>query len=741
MRRYLAAWPTGVLLSFGLADIPPLWLWTAAAVLLLSAALRFRRLRPLPVLLAGAAFAVWQVQTALDGQWPAERQGREVLLVRVADLPQTDGRRTVFAADAWTEDKRYYRLRLSDYEGRDWPAGSYWRVSARLRPPVGEVNLRGFNREAWALANGLAGIGSVGAARTAVDAEKRPFSDGLAAVRTAISLRWQRWYGQGADNGVALMRALSVGEQGALSDEMWQVLRPLGLNHLVSISGLHVSMVALLAAVFGRVLLKYGPHTPKRPRLWLLTVGLAAAWAYAALAGFAVPTVRAAAMLTVVALAWARGGTASAWTAWWAALAGVLTLWPTAVLAAGTWLSFGLVGALLWGGSWRTGEQGGGLWRAQWAAGMMSAVMLGYGFAVLPLWSPAVNLPAIPWFSWVLVPLALAASAIPWPPLQQAAVWLGEYTWRALAWLAEYAPEWSVAAAPWPLAAAAFCAVAVWLVPAGLGLRPWAAAVLLLFVLYRPERPPSGRLNVTVLDSGQGLAVWLQTANRDLLFDTGTAAAAGGQVIPALRAAGVRRLDTLVFSHRDNDHDGGGQMVRQAFAPDRVWAGQPEFYSGARHCSPASWQWDGVHFEWLTPEESADSDNGKSCVLRAVAGGEAVLLTGDLDSRGEQRLIAQYGSALFSQLLILGHHGSNTSSAGRFLNLVSPEYAVASSGYANAYGHPSPAVQNRVRAHGGRLLRTDLSGAWRFELGTGQRLPVQVRPWRPYWQKKPFDWV
>lgn len=739
MRRYLAMWVAGVVLSFRLTAVPPVWLWAAALALLLPLAWRFRYARLLLALAAGAAYAVWQIQTALVAQWPADRVGRENLLIRVADLPQADERRTVFTAEAWQADGRYYRLRLSDYGRREWPAGSYWRVSARLRPVIGEVNLRGFNREAWALANGLQAAGTLDAGRQAVAGGKRPFSDGLLTMRAHISSTWQRWQGRGADGGVALMRALSVGEQAALPDEMWQVFRPLGLNHLVSISGLHVSMTALLAAAVCRLLLRLSPYLPARPRHWMLAAGLLAAWTYAALAGFAVPTVRSAAMLSVVAVSWLRGGAASAWTAWWAALAAVLLVWPAAVLAVGTWLSFGLVAALLWAGSWRTGEFRAGLLQAQWAAAAMSVVMLGYGFAALPLLSPPVNAVAIPWFSWVLVPLALTASAVPWPPLQQTAVWLAEYSWRALRWLAEYAPEWPVAVAPWPLLAAAVAAVAVWLLPKVLGLRGWAAAVLAVFVLYRPLAPQEGRLKITVLDSGQGLSVWLQTRSRHLLFDTGTAAVAHTQIVPALRAAGVRRLDVLVLSHQDADHDGGGQAVRQAFAPAAVWAGQPGFYAGARHCAEGGWQWDGVHFEWLTLMENDGDDNGKSCVLRAVAGGEAVLLTGDLGSRGEQRLAAQYGDGLYSQVLVLGHHGSNTSSAGSFLNRVSPDYAVSSSGYANAYGHPSEAVQTRLRAHGIRLLRTDRSGALQFEIGSGDVRLLPVGKGRPYWQKKPFE--
>ncbi len=377
--------------------------------------------------------------------------------------------------------------------------------------------------------------------------------------------------------------------------------------------------------------------------------------------------------------------------------------------------------------------------RGQWAASVLSLVLLGYLFASLPLVSPLVNAVSIPWFSWVLTPLALLGSVVPFAPLQQAGAFLAEYTLRFLVWLADVSPEFAVAAAPLPLLVLAVCAALLLLLPRGLGLRPWAVLLLAGFVSYRPEAVPENEAAVTVWDAGQGLSVLVRTANRHLLFDTGTVAAAQTGIVPSLNAAGVRRLDKLVLSHHDSDHDGGFQAVGK-IPNGGIYAGQPEFYEGARHCAEQRWQWDGVDFEFLRPSERKNiDDNGKSCVLRVVAGGAALLVTGDLDTKGEESLVGKYGGNLYSQVLVLGHHGSNTSSSGVFLNAVSPEYAVASSGYANAYKHPTEAVQNRVRAHGIKLLRTDLSGALQFGLGRGGVKAQRLRVYKFYWQKKPFE--
>ena len=746
MRAYLLPlWALGVILSFALPAVPA---WPAVAalwLLLLAAAWRCKPFMLLCALLAGMAYGVWRTERDLAAQWPLQAAGGVALVITVADLPQRDERRVRFAADAVDEAGQRYRLQLSDYQLREWPSGSRWRVAARIRPPVGEVNPAGFNREAWALAGGIGGIGTLGKERLEMPSESAGLVSPLLGWREHISRRWQAvdTRGYALSDGLGLMRALSIGEQGALPPQAWQAFRPLGVNHLVSISGLHVGMVALMVGWLMKKLLRFSPYLPGRPRAWVLAAAVAVGLLYAGLAGFSVPTKRSVLMLLALAWAWWRGSGASVWRGWWQALALVLLMAPAAALSVGFWLSFGLVAALLWVSFGRLGEGRRG-WRlaleGQWAVSLLSVVALGVLFASLPLISPLVNALAIPWFSWVLVPLALIASLLPWPPLQWLAAAAGEYTLRALIWLAGHAPEYAVAAAPWPLVGLSVAAVGLLLLPRGLGLRPFALLVLAGFVCYRPPPVAEGRLKAVVWDAGQGLSVWLQTADHALLFDTGTEGAANMAVLPSLNAVGVRHLDALVLSHQDADHDGGFAAVAQAKKPAVLWAGQPEFYPQARHCAEQSWQWNGVHFEFLRPSEdfAGQNDNDQSCVLRVLAGSSALLLTGDLGQAGERALVARYGEKLYSQVLLLGHHGSNSSSAGTFLNAVSPRYAVASSGYANAYNHPAPAVQARVRAHGGTLLRTDRQGALLFELGGEEVTTGRLKTWQPYWQKKPF---
>ncbi|WP_416189072.1 DNA internalization-related competence protein ComEC/Rec2 [Neisseria sp. CCUG17229] len=742
LRYVLPCWAFGVLVSFLLPVVPPLWAWIAVFGLILLAAWRWKPAAVLLCVLLGMAYGVWRTESALARQWPVARVENVALTMVVDDLPRRDERRVQFAAKAWDKDGGEYRLMLSDYQLRDWPVGSRWQVSARVRPVVGEVNLRGLNREAWALANGVGGMGSLGKGRVLL-AESGGLN--LTLWRERISRNWQQanLYGHEFSDGIGLMRALGIGEQSALRAELWQAFRPLGLTHLVSISGLHVTMVAVWFGFLVKLLLRALPVVPKRPRLWVLTGGVLGALLYAGLAGFGVPTQRSVLMLAAFAYAWWRGSGSSPWAGWWQALALVLLFDPLAALGVGLWLSFGLVAALIWSSAGRLNERGWWLAvRGQWAVTLLSVVLLGYMFASLPLLSPLVNVVAIPWFSWVLTPLALLGSALPFAPLQWLAAVLAEYTLRFLVWLAGYSPEFAVAAAPWPLMALAVLAALVLLLPRGTALKPWACLVLVGFVFYRMQPLPEDRLKVWVWDAGQGLSVLMQTREHRLLFDTGTAYATGAGIVPSLNGLGIRRLDKLVLSHHDIDHDGGYTAVKRSQPPQKLLAGQPEFYPQAEFCDESQWVWNGVVFEFLRPSEaySGKDDNDESCVLRVVTDGQALLITGDMGQKGELDLVQKYGDALYSQVLVLGHHGSNTASAGTFLNAVSPQYAVASSGYANSYGHPTKVVQNKVAAHGATLLRTDLSGALVFELGGGAEVfQGRLKQQKFYWQKKPFD--
>jgi competence protein ComEC len=261
--------------------------------------------------------------------------------------------------------------------------------------------------------------------------------------------------------------------------------------------------------------------------------------------------------------------------------------------------------------------------------------------------------------------------------------------------------------------------------------------------LYTAPAPPPGAAWLDVLDVGQGLAAVVRTASHALVYDAGPAwsdeSDSGGRiVVPFLRGEGVRSLDGVVVTHADDDHAGGAVSVAKARAP--AWLLSTLGAEDARHAAFAesrrcvagvAWEWDGVRFEVLHPDEKAWADsrrreNDRSCVIRVAAGGAAALLAADIEKLAEAELVAREGGRLRSQVLLVPHHGSRTSSTTPFLAAVDPDLAIISAGWRNRFRHPAPVVQQRYAERRIRVLRTDLDGAVRVEL-PAEGGPLAVR--------------
>ena len=749
--RYLAAFCIGAISSFYLPEQGNLWAWCVGLLLCAGLAFCLRRVAwqqkaacTFLCLLLGAIYAIGRTEIALSQAYPAQLYPTsQTIRVQVTGLPETDENgRTRFIGIAQTANQQNYRVLFQDYYARDWRVGDVWQTTARIRAAVATRNPAGFDREAWALANGIDGMASLGKEREAVAVSTKSSLHFFNQLRADIVQTWQRNASADYPQGVGLMTALAVGNRSDLSQAAWDSFRPLGLNHLISISGLHISMVGVLAAWLAQRCMRLLPVLPARPKVISIVVGWLAAVVYTGLAGWEIPALRSLIMLTVWAIAWLARGHWGVWQTWWAACAAVLLYQPTSVLAVGFWLSFGLVGALLWALSCRlpsrpkpydTLRQA---FIGQWAATLVGGIATIFLFGILAVYSPLVNAVAIPFFSGILTPLALVASALPFAPLQRLAAWLGEHTIHILLALSQHLPEQAFAQPPSFLFWLTILATLIILLPRGTALKPLACVIIASFLLYTPPAPRAP-LAVHVWDVGQGLSVLLQTRNHNLLFDTGTPAAEMA-LLPNLRALGIQQIDTLVLSHHDNDHDGGYAALHRAIPIHQTWAGQPAHYANAKPCTHGTnWQQDGVWFEFLTPNTQSNNDNDQSCVLRIVAGEQALLIMGDVGNDGETALLRQYGEQLASQVLVLGHHGSKSSSHARFLDHVAPSVAIASSGFANHFRHPHPDVQQRLASRQIALWRTDTQGSLHFELGNHRTIELMEQP-KKWWQRKPF---
>lgn len=719
--------------------------------------------------LCGLLWGSWRAELRLAQALPTTLEGEDVVVSgTIAAMPQRTERgwRFEFAVDAPATLPA--RIALAWYEsapaadGRDLRvpplhAGDRWQLTVRLKQPHGNLNPHGFDYEGWLFERGIRATGYV-----RPRAEHQLLEHGVAGhaverARESVRSRFERSLAVAQPDGApyaGVLIALAIGDQQAVPRSQWDIFARTGITHLVSISGLHITLLAGLAYAGMSLLWRQSAWLMLRlPAQGAATLaGLCAAFAYCLLAGFAVPAQRTLYMLAVVAVAlWSRRNPAPRDVLALALLVVVL-IDPWAVAAPGFWLSFGAVALLFYVGSGRGDMHWLRQWgRAQWAMSLGLLPLLLALFQQFSLVSPLANALAIPLVSFVITPLVLLA-AVPGLEflLHPAHVVLSALMWL-MHWLAAlpYA-AWQQAAAPWYLVLLAAWG-AVWLLlPRGMPGRWLGMLPLLALMLWTPPRPAAGDLHVTVLDVGQGLAVHVQTAQHDLLFDSGPAFSAeadsGNRIIlPYLRAAGVGQLDVLVITHADADHSGGAESVVEGVAVAQMLSSVP--FENRLAALPVAqqpcrdgqqWEWDGVRFEFLHPQaadyaKEGGRSNDMSCVLKVASASGSILLTGDIEARSELALRQRADGRLRADVLLVPHHGSRTSSTPEFLAAVGARHAIIPVGYRNRFRHPHPAVLARYA--GVALLRTDNDGAVTVKYSAGKIGLLTMRAaYRRYWQ-------
>lgn len=744
------AWVGGAMLSLVGPSLAPLWLLSIPSVFALVAAVWWRPALILAVGMAGAMWVTFMASQGLASRLPGALEGRTLVVSgQISGLPRDEPGRDRFGLaidSARTQDGKrepgLRRVTLSWY--RPPPvtphAGERWRFQVRLKRPRSLADPGVFDYAGWAFAHGIDAGGYVyhGHAKRLAAA-----SGGLSSLRERIAsavrkaLPGSPWAG--------LVAGLAVGARGGISNAEWQTLRATGTSHLLSISGLHLGLVAALVFLLSGFIVRRIPGLVRRvpARLLAATAGMLAAIAYAALAGFSLPTQRALIMLAapLAALFWRRriGVT----TALGSAAFLVTLLSPLAVMTASFWLSFGAVAVLSWG---LAGYRGRGWLRPQWVVSLGLVPLVALFFGRITLLGPLANIVSIPVVGWLAVPLALTGTVAElmhpgWgAPLFRASAFVLAHLWPFLQWLQAQAIA-SVATAPsWWVFGAAALGVLLLLAPRGLGVRI-AGAGLLLPLFFPPTHGlAAGTYRVTVLDVGQGLSAVVRTAHHTLLVDTGPrwwhGNDAGRSVIePYLRARGIERPDLILLSHADSDHSGGLATLEKRWPDIDVLSG----VRGAAHpCRRGEhWHWDGVVFRILGPDRGAQgSRNDRACVLKVSTSGASVLFPADIEKAGEQALLHDGARRLPAQVLIAPHHGSDSSSTPPFVRAVHPHYVVFSTGYLNRYHFPRPQVMKRYRRIGARLLNTAHDGAITFVVEpkkgvmlTGRYRLEHIHPW------------
>lgn len=585
--------------------------------------------------------------------------------------------------------------------------GDVVEAPVQIKSIIGLNNEVGFDRERYALSQHRV-------ARATIAKGASWLTITSYSLRSRLFTHLQQQFSEGPERALTL--ALAFGYRGDIDQTWWQALRNSGLAHLVAISGLHIGIAFSVGFWFGALLLRVSYRMALLP--WIL--GSAAAFGYSWLAGFSITTERALIMCLLNVML-------SLWQVRISIIGrllltlAVLLIWdPFAPLSVSFWLSFIAVSAVLtylarqtvtasWG--WQVIKMQG------WLTICMLPATVGFFDGMTPV-SAFYNLVFVPWFSVLVVPLILIGLVLASiAPNVSFGLWTGvEWTLKPAIYAIELADEWW-----WPIGgiwlfrASLLCLYALfWTLLSHQG--RWGCAILCVAItMSETHWEKLHRWRLDVLDVGHGLAIMMEQKRRVVFYDSGPAWEGGNVaesiILPLLRQRNVDGVDGIILSHLDSDHAGGWRTIAAEW--------QPEWIRSSQHSAPFSlcvegqkWDWNLLEFEVLWPLQSVTrAYNLHSCVIRIYdpVSQLRVLLTGDIEALVEWILIRQ-PERLRSDIVIVPHHGSKTSSIAPFTQAVEARYAIASFALGNRWNLPASQVVQRYQESGSLWLDTAHQG-------------------------------
>ncbi|WP_241906702.1 DNA internalization-related competence protein ComEC/Rec2 [Vibrio splendidus] len=602
-------------------------------------------------------------------------------------------------------------------------------LSTSIKPVLGKLNEVGFDLEKHLFSAGI-----VANATYRADTKYR--------IHSSTNLR-SLWFESSLKRlsrlvNADLIIALSFGYRDLINTQRWDLLKSSGLIHLMAISGLHIGIAFGIGYQLGKLVRLLSPRL-----LWLPTLfGLGLAYFYSWFAGFTLPTLRALVMCVIASYFLWRGQNISLIRYVVLSLCVVLLIWPFSVLSSSFWLSFGALAAVLYIAS-NTHLSSYKiplvtklfkLFKIQLMLTLLLAPFSMLFFQGVSLVSVLYNFFLLPWISIMTIPLLFLAMFI---SLIFESIWAENNIVGYLWTLVDLSLTPVVLALPfserfWITVDDELAALFVFFIFL-LGLLRhyfhrkmmfFASAVFVLWWEFGKLKPDV--LRVDILDVGHGLSVVLQKNNRIVVYDLGNAWPGGSVVesllIPTIERRGIKELDGVIVSHFDSDHAGGYQALLSHYNPKWIRVSQrlkppvslnsPSTFSDQACVIGESWYWQDVEFEVLWPPQSVErAYNPHSCVVRIYEPSTefSMLLTGDIELVSEW-LLAREATRLKSDVMLVPHHGSSTSSIARFIEAVSSQLAIASLSKGNQWGMPSQSVVERYREAGSTWLDTGESG-------------------------------
>ncbi|MDW6003688.1 DNA internalization-related competence protein ComEC/Rec2 [Vibrio mangrovi] len=631
--------------------------------------------------------------------------------------------------------------RVKLYTATELHPGDVLDVQVSVKPIVGLLNEAGFDSERYYFSQGI-----VAKVFARSEAQLKTIGD---SFRYRLFQHVEQQLQDNPFRGIIL--ALSFANRNELSESQWRLLKNSGLAHLVAISGLHIGIAYTFGFFLGMPVSRFGRYF-----LWAPVIsGGISAVIYSWLAGFSLPTIRALLMLLihiVLRVSHIRIGLRDRFLV---TLGCMLTINPFVSISVSFWMSFTAVFFVFYLVSLEK-DRSQQLWLEKLkqqvkghTALMLCMLPVSAGFfGGISLVAPLYNLIFIPWFSLLIVPLLFVGLVV---------VTLGGFAgliWAGISQLLEPV-IWSAAFADgvWIFTSAHMTHLFVGLTCILL-LQPILSSRIIgfFFLVFWGSsigRGETTKWQVDILDVGHGLSVLIEKNGHYVLYDTGKSWPGGSMsqsvVTPVLRWRGARNLDGLILSHLDNDHAGGRFDIEKVWHP--VWKRASQRLPGYQPCSQGtSWRWQTLKFDVLwPPKQVVKSHNDESCTIRVSDDAEhSILLTGDIEKHSEQEMLQQ-NLPLASEVVIVPHHGSHTSSSLKWIKKVQADVAVASLAGMNPWHLPSPRIVKRYRDNGTQWLETAISGQIRIIFQQKKRQFNTIRrdtlsPWYRQMLRKQVEW-
>ncbi len=684
----------------------------------------------------------------------------------ITNLVKSKGHKTSFTLSTYKPFTA--NIKLSWY-GKNQPklqAGETWRLRVKLKNNNGLKNKIGFDYEKSLFINNIDATGYVIIKNPAINKFIKLSNQNIINQARQKIKNTLNPYLAKLENG-NIIYALISGDRAGISSEEWEIFRQTNTSHLTVVSGLHIGIISgfvfFIALFFYKLCSRCCLRIPAQ--IFASYAGIISAITYALLAGFSVSTQRASVMAITVFASIISKKHYPIWDLYAYALFAVLIIEPLSALSIGFWLSFIAVALILYGVK---------AYKNLSKIPRMLSIQLLISFAMLPilLWffsgfgfsSFIANTIAIPIVSFIALPSSLLGAISALLDFNLLTNWLfyiADYSLYIIIEVLEYLKNINIfnnklyynygIESIWQLLLIIICFVIIFL-PKGLKFRRFGFISLLALFSYNKSLGfEDNKFIVEVMDSGQGLAIIIQTKNHNLLFDTGFSSVSGfnigdSVIMPYMFKKNIRKIDTVIVSHSDNDHIGGLKYINKQIAIGEIFTSTPKQVqkivniNNIKTCDKGqNWVYDNINFSILHPNKSYKLTNKKtnnnSCVLKISNGKYSILITADIEKNAEKYLIKNASKKLKADILLVPHHGSNTSSTYDFLIAVSPTIAINSSGYSNRFSHPSDKVLSRYNALNIPLYDTQCSGQITLSIGDDIIINEARKDNKNYWTR------